>query len=495
MDRLSTDITKNIVSMRAAMQNSSDFINKPLQLGGFRCELLICEGMVSISTLAELIIEPLREYRDQVYPSAQQLYVELTTADYLAADQKIVLTTDEVMQFMMSGFAVLLIDGCDKGIAMGVQGFNFRSVSEPSGEQNMRGSREGFVEAARINLTLVRRRMKSPTLKFEYLSLGTKSKTDVFLVYLTDKASPAVLKKLRRRLASVKLEAILDSGYITPFLDRHSVSLFSGVGSTERPDTLCGKIMEGRVGIIVDGTPFALVAPYLFSENFQSMDDYTQRPYYASFIRCLKFFAFLISFLLPGSYVAVVTHHPELIHRELLQNIIEAQKNTPFPLMVEALIIHVVFEIMREAGLRLPKAIGHAVSIVGAIVIGDAAVSTGLVGTPMVLIVALTAVSSFVVPNLYEPVIILKFAFILLGGLLGIYGISLGLVVLLLNLCSINTFGIPYTSPISPFGHSVFRDVFFRVGWRKLQNSRSKVQNMPGSSIRTAPKDGRGQGR
>lgn len=484
--RLCADLTENIVALRALVQNSSDFLNKSIHLAGYRCELVFCEGMIGIGTLAELIIEPLREYRDACIQEPEELFLTLGRTDFLAADQKVVLTREEVLQFAMSGFAVLLIDGCEKGLALGVQGFNFRSISEPGNEQNMRGSREGFVEAARINLTMIRRRMKSPHLKFEYMNLGSESKTDVFLVYMTDKVSAKVLAEIKERLGTIRLEAILDSGYVTPFLDKKNASLFSGVGYTERPDTLCGKIMEGRVGILIDGTPFVLVAPYLFSENFQSLDDYAQRPYYVTFIRCLKFLAFTISFLLPGGYVAVVTHHPELLHKELLVKIIEAQQGTPFPLMVEALIIHIIFEIMREAGLRLPKSVGHAVSIVGALVIGDAAVSAGLIGTPMVLIVALTAVSSFVVPNLYEPVTILKFAFILLGGFWGLYGIALGLLALLLNLCSINTFGIPYTSPISPFGKAAFRDVFVRASWPTLQKSRSGiVQDLPGSSVQS----------
>ena len=260
--------------------------------------------------------------------------------------------------------------------------------------------------------------------------------------------------------------------------------MFSGIGNTERPDTLCAKILEGRIGILVDGTPFALIVPYLFAENFQSVDDYSHRPYYSTFIRILKYISFAVSILLPGLYVGIATFHPELFPEALLFNIATAQESTPFPLMAEAIIIHLIYEAMREAGLRLPRGIGHAVSIVGALVIGDAAVTAGLIGSPMVMVVALTAVSSFVVPSLYEPVTVLRFLYIIVGGISGLYGISLLTAILCLNLCSLHPMDIPYTSPITPFGRSALRDVFVRAGWKTLSRHSVKVQNMPGSEMK-----------
>lgn len=482
--KFSDSLLENTVTIREKFSNSSDLIIKPIAVSGISVALVMCEGMVGLQTMSELLVEPIQKLTlpEDSTPDDLLHWVRYDTA--LAADQQEISTYDELFQFIMSGFVVVLIDGTDRGTALGLQGFNFRGVSEPSAEQNIRGSREGFVEPIRINLTMIRRRIKSPKLKFELMNIGTQSKTDICMVYMTDTVSKKILDKVRSRLKRIQLKYVLESGYLEPFLDDHPLSVFSGIGNTERPDTLCAKILEGRVAILVDGTPFALIIPYLFAENFQSVDDYSHRPYYSTFIRILKYISFAVSILLPGLYVGIATFHPELFPDALLFNIATAQESTPFPLMAEALIIHFIYEAMREAGLRLPRGIGHAVSIVGALVIGDAAVTAGLIGSPMVMVVALTAVSSFVVPSLYEPVTVLRFLYIIVGGISGLYGISLLTAVLCVNLCSLHPMEIPYTSPISPFGMSALRDVFVRAGWKTLSRHNIKVQNMPGSEIK-----------
>jgi spore germination protein KA len=383
----------------------------------------------------------------------------------------------------MSGFGVLLIDGADTGIRLALQGFSFRSVSEPSGEVNLRGSREGFTEPLRINMSLIRRRIKSPSLKFEMVTLGTQSKTDAFLVYLNNAVDGRLLEQIKKDLKQVKLEQVLDTGYLQPFLERrHPFSFFSGIGITERPDTACAKISEGRVVLLLDGTPMALVIPYLFSEHFQSFDDYALRPYYALFIRCLKYLAFFMTILLPGSYVAVGTFHPQLLPRELLYNITASMQPTPFSLMTEAILIHFFYEVMREAGLRLPRPVGHAVSIAGGLVIGDVAVKAGLIGTPLVLVVALTAISAFVVPTLYEPVTVLRFLFILAGGFWGLFGIGLGFALVLCNLCALTVAQTPITAPGSPLRLYSLRDMLYRQSWPKLGRRIMEVGKVPGAA-------------
>ncbi|MEG2259997.1 MAG: spore germination protein, partial [Oscillospiraceae bacterium] len=245
--------------------------------------------------------------------------------------------------------------------------------------------------------------------------------------------------------------------------------------------TLCAKLLEGRVGIIVDGTPFALILPYLFSENFQSFDDYTNKPYYASLIRILKYIAFAVSFLLPGLYVAIVYFNPELLPSGMLLNIARAQQNTSLPLLGEALFIHFIYEVVREAGLRLPRPIGHAVSLIGALVIGDAAVSAGIIASPMVMTIALTSLCSFTIPMLYEPVTMLRLAFIIIGGLFGLVGITFALTAVLLNICALNSYGIPYMSPITPFSKPLFTDGFVRKGWTVHGGNSRQLTQMNGA--------------
>lgn len=407
----------------------------------------------------------------------------------MAGDKKKLRGFEELIQFIASGFAVLLIDGSPEGVALGVQGFSFRSIGEPASENNLRGSREGFAEPIRINMSMIRRRMKTPSLRMKLLKVGEKSRTDVCLVYRSDYADPEMVRRVEQRLQEVRLDNLMDSGYLRPFLESGPFSLFSGTGVTERPDTLCAKVSEGRIAILVDGSPYAILLPCLFSENFQSMDDYAERPYYAVFIRLIKYLAFFLTILLPGCYVAAVNFHPELIPDQLLFRIAEAEQGMAFPLMFQALLIHFIYELMREAGLRLPRPVGHAVSIIGALVIGDAAVTAGLISTPMVMVVALTTISSFVIPSLYEPVTLLRLLFILLGGTLGLYGVVLGLAFVGVNLCSVTVLGVPATSPETPLSFYSLRDTLIRVGWRQLGQEQFIISRTAGADQNGEPAD------
>lgn len=488
--RLNRDLMENMVKVRALSQNSTDLLERQIEVSGVPVAILMCEGMVNLQLFTQILVRPLTELSlENADGEAVARWVSRETV--LSGDQKEFFTYDELFSFLMAGFVVLLIDGVDRGIACGMQGYSFRSVSEPSTEMNITGSREGFVEPIRVNQTMIRRRLRSPSLKFEMYPIGEKSRTDICLVYLTDTAAPRMVEEVKRRLGKLSSDILLSQGYLRPYLEGQPLSPFSSVGTTERPDTLCAKINEGRIGILVDGTPFALVVPYLFEEHFQSMDDYSYRPYYGSFIRLLKYFAFLLSIFLPGGYVAITSFSPEMLPDSLLFNIAASEQQTPFSMMTEALVIHLIYEIMREAGLRLPRPVGHAVSIIGALVIGDAAVKAGIIGSSMVMVVALTALSSFVVPSLYEPAAILKFVFILVGGTWGLFGISVGFVLLLTNLCALESLGVPVMAPLSPCAPADLRDGLWRTGWKKLGSFRLRIQDLPGSGWKQQEQGGK----
>lgn len=481
-ESISSRLLDTLVRLREICDNTSDLQVNEMTVCGIPIALVLCEGMVDAENLGLNVTNALDRLKLQE-PSAEALLHWMEGCRFMAGDKVQITTYEEVFTFIMSGFAVILIDGSPAAIAVGVQGFQVRSISEPSAEINLRGSREGFVEAVRINMSMIRRRMKTPCLKLELRKVGVQSRTDVCLVYRTDMVNHELLEDVRRRLDGVQLDIVLESGYLQPFLDSGPLSIFSGIGVTERPDTVCAKVSEGRVVVLVDGTPFALITPYLFSENFQSVDDYAQRPFYATFMRWLKYGAFFLTILLPGTYVAMGTFHPELFPDALLFNVAIAEEGLPFPLMFEALLIHFLYEIMREAGLRLPRSVGHAVSIVGALVIGDAAVTAGLIGTPMVMVVALTTISSFVIPSLYEPVTLLRFVFIVLGGCLGIFGLVLGLCVMGVNLCAVTAEKVPATSPESPSSLYSLRDTLVRVSWRQLGKRSLRISALPGSEL------------
>lgn len=479
---LDKSLEENLRRLKQFTGGSSDVIIKDGMLSGCRIAVITCEGMADTDTLAQLIYNNLNGVGDEKLPP-EEVIARLFEKYLIAAEQLEIKNLGDLTLKLQSGFAIVLADGCSRGIAIGIQGYAARGVDEPSGQLNVRGSREGFVEVIRKNMALIRRRIKSPTLVFEMSVMGERSNTDICLCYLSDKVSPALLEDVKRRLKQVKLNTILESGYIQPFLEGSGGWFFSECGTCERPDSFAAKLYEGRVGILVDGTPFALTVPYLFIENFQTLDDYTQKPFYALFIRIVRLTAYFITLFLPGAYVAVAAYSPEMLPSALILNLAAAEQTAPYSLMAECLLIHFMYEILREAGIRLPRPIGHAIGVVGGIVIGDITVNAGLVGAPMVLIVALSGLCSFVVPALYERTVLLRFIYILAGGIFGLYGLLLAAGVIIIKMCSLNTYGVPYMSPISPFDPGSSRDMLVRAGWRRLQKGDVTIQGLNGSHV------------
>ncbi len=478
---LSDRLSDNLKNVKLITDNSSDVIIKTGMVCQNKIAVLTCEGMTSTDTLAELIYNKLNFIENKDAKSPEMLLTYLFEVYLTAAEQIEIKTLGELILKMQSGFAIILIDGIVKAIAIGIQGYKSRGVDEPSSELNVRGSREGFTEVIRTNMALIRRRIKSPTLVFEMQTIGERSNTDICICYISDKVSPKILENVKRRIRSVKLNTILESGYLQPYFEGRGGWFFSECGTCERPDTFAAKLYEGRVGILVDGTPFALIVPFLFIENFQTLDDYTQKPFYAFFIRIVRLCAYFITLFLPGAYVAVASYHPEMLPTPLILNLAAAEQTAPYSLMAECIFIHFMYEILREAGIRLPRPIGHAIGVVGGLVIGDITVSAGLVGAPMVLVVALSGLCSFVVPAMYEKVVVLRFLYIIAGGIFGLYGLTLFAGAVTIKMCSLSTYGIPYMSPISPFSPKSMRDMLVRAGWRKMAEGDVTLQSLNGA--------------
>lgn len=479
MERLSQSLTENTRFFQQKFQNAMDFMLRELDLGGVPAALLGLDGLVNKQVITLSILDPLLAAPPPEKPGEAALaYIE---GQVLATmEQKRVGDTAQALTLLMSGFALLLVEGCREGLAFGVQGFATRGPEEPQNEVMQRGAKDGFTESFLTNIAMIRRRLKTTDLKFEKVEVGAQSHTPLALCYLQGVASPVILAQVKQRLAACDLQTVLGAGYLSGFLDRGR--LFRGVGMTERPDVVCGKIEEGRVAILVEGTPSALLVPFLFVENFQTLDDYLARPFYGTFLRWLKYAAFFLSAFLPGLYVAIVTHHPEMLPEALLLKIAESESQTPFPIMAETLLLYFLYEVLREAGLRAPRSLSATVSIVGGLVVGDTAVAAGLVGAPSLLVVALTAIAGYAVPRLYEPLALLRLGFLLAGNFLGVWGVVIGLTVLLMDLCGTSSFGVPLLSPIAPFrGELAARDVLARADWRRLARRRATVQTMPGS--------------
>lgn len=475
-------LKENIEALKKSFADSADFTVRNMKLKSDKktsAALITIEGMCNKEDIAISIITPLLKY-DFKDLSADET-VDRIKSEILCASEITEFTSfDEAVMFSTSGFAVLAVDGTDRMLAIGVQGFSFRGVSEPESEVVQRGSREGFTEPLRINMTLIRRRIKSPDLVFETLTAGDISQTQLCLCYLQNSVSPHILNEVRSRLDNTDLQLVLASGYLSEYLeDRGTKSLFSGVGISERPDTVCGKLMEGRIAVLVDGTPAAITIPHLFVEEFQSVDDYSNRPYYASFIRILKYISFFVAVFLPGLYTAFAEFHPEYFPTGLMIKTAQSLSETPLPATLEVLLIMFVYEIMREAGLRIPKSLGHAVSIVGALVIGESAVSAGIISSSTLMVVATAAICSYVTSALYAPITVLRFAYVVAGGIFGLWGIVLLTCMLAVNMCAKTSLGVPYMSSIAPFSLKRMRDVFVRAKWKKLSRHTIKVQKFP----------------
>lgn len=475
------ELEKNTVNIRAIMKNTGDLTLKYAKAGSVPICIMFCEGQINVNQMANLVYRPINGIGNEKSLLPSRVMEMIQGELLLAGEQKTLYTYDEVTMMIMSGFTVIMVQGVDFAVAVGMHGFERRSVKEPSTQLNIRGSREGFVEAIRINVSMLRRRIKSPRLVLKYSKTGKLSATDICLCYIDGKADKKLVESIEERLSRIPLDMVLEGGYIQPFLEEKGNLIFSEAGITERPDTLAAKLYEGRVGIIVDGTPFVLVLPRLFTENFQAMDDYTQKPVYVSVMRILRFVAFVTAVLLPGFYVAVANFNPELIPDALLLNLAASIQITPYNLMTECLIVHIFYEILREAGLRMPSDLGHAVSIVGGIVIGDILVSAGLVGAPIILIVAVSAISSFIVPDLYNSIVVMRFSFILAGGMWGIFGITMVGMLYLYKICSMNSYNVPFTAPVSPFTLKAMSDTFIRTGWRTRRDTEN-LKEMNGSN-------------
>lgn len=480
---ISSTLQKNIDTLQQRFNGSSDFTVKMLSLNigdkQLSVAVITMEGLVNKETLALSVTNPISNYcHSENIEGADVL--KLIQYDILTCSEQVTVNyLEEITTYIMAGFACILVDSCPQGLVIGVQGFSFRSVSEPETEVVQRGSREGFVEPLRINMTLLRRRLRNTNLKFETMTLGSVSQTDICLCYLTGTVSEDILAELKKRLGKVNLDTLFASGYLVSYLDDNGDKpLFSGVGVTERPDTACAKICEGRIVILVDGTPSALVVPHLMVENFQTLDDYSNRPYFATMTRWLKYIAFAISVLLPGLYVAIATFNPEFFPSQLLTKVATSISKTPFSVFAEVLLFTFIYEIMREAGLRLPKTLGHAVSIIGGLVIGETAVNSGLIGAPTLMIVALTAICSYVIPDLYASIAILRFLFIFFGGIWGVWGVFLLFCVVVINVCSKDSFGVPFSSPIAPLSLFGLRDVVVRADWKVLARRQMQVQDL-----------------
>ena len=383
--------------------------------------------------------------------------------------QKQLATTDaEIADALLHGKTVALTH--DGDFVYNTTKYDIRPVAEPPTSVVIRGPREGFTENIKVNIGLIRKRLITKNLVIKDFIVGRETKTSVKVLFMSNIADKNVIKLLTQRLNKIDIDGIIDSYYIMQFISDNPYSLFKQVGQSEKPDIITAKLLEGRVAIVVDGSPIVLTVPFLLAEDLQSSNDYYSNNLRATFVRMIRIIGAFTATLMPGIYLSLLLYHYEIIPMKFLVTIINTTQNLPLSPFLEILFIILLFEILFEASIRMPKYLGVAISIVGALILGDTAVKAGLVSPPGVMVVAISAITIYSVPDESDIISVLRVVFTLLGGILGLQGVLGGLIVLVSYLCNHKSFGVFYLAPYAPFVAADQKDFIFKSNITKLVN-------------------------
>lgn len=487
-----TDINENKKLLEQQLGTSEDIMftkfTIKLQNGEALQALLVAiDGLVDEEAKRNNVLKPLIEHPLQEKPNEElkQIRERLSTKK-AKVEHNLLKAVYEVLKAQ----ALLIIDGFNKGILISIEGFEVRSIDEPVTEQAVRGAREGFIESTGVNISLLRRRISHPSLRFETMEIGTFSQTGITLAYVKDIVDPNLVRRVKQRLDEIKVDSINSSGDVEQLIEDHPYSIFPTIGNTERTDKAAALLMEGRVLLLTDGSPVSLYVPNLFLESFQSVEDYNSRPYYSSFIRLMRFFAFIISISLPALYITALNFNKALIPSDMIVPLIQARETVPFPLAMEVIMMILMFEVVREAGVRLPQQIGSALSIVGALILGDVSVSAGLVGAPTIVVVSISYIAAFVITPIADVTALLRIGLFAASSLFGSYGLCIPLLALLTHMVSLTSLGVPYMAPFSPIHFQDWKDGFIRLPTKLLKRRPKSIPNQRPRRIKSLPNTG-----
>lgn len=470
-------ISGNIVSIKEELikvfNNTSDLITYEFDtLSGDNALIVYIEGLVDSKGINEDLIKPLMKSLISPQDVLSTVFISGT---------KEVFNLDQINIPVTDGNVVLFIEEIELAYIFDLSHWESRTIDEPGLEQVIRGPKEGFIEDIKTNKTLIRRKIRNNNLVFEDYILGIQTNTKVSLAYIEGIVKQEILDELRTRMERIDLDGILDTGYIEQYIEDAPKTMICTIGHTEKPDVAVGKILEGRIAILCDGTPNVLTVPKLFIENFQMADDYYLRPQYGIYLRIIRISAFFTSIVLPGFFVALKTFHQEMIPTKLLRSMVKQREGVPFTALVEALLMILFFELIKESGLRIPKNIGTAVTVVSGLVLGQTAVDAGLVGPIMVIVIAATGISEFIVPEQSEMIVIYRLLVLFLGGFLGLYGIACGIIIMIIHLISLESFGVPYMYPIAPYDKEGMKDFIIM---RPLKEMKYRPRKIASGNVR-----------
>ncbi|QKS45623.1 spore germination protein [Paenibacillus cellulosilyticus] len=472
-DLLVTHLDANVHAIRTATGGSCDIVYRDLKLvNGIRAVVVVTDGLVDMQQLQQFVIDSLT--LDHTFESLNDLPFEMKEMPFPELLRQSILKAgsveehsrlDQTLDALISGLAILFVDGFDRAFAIDVKHYPDRSITPSEAETVVRGPRDSFTENIRTNTALVRRRIKHPDLRIEGHRAGRVTMTNLSILYIKGIARHSIVDEVRSRLRRIDIDAVLESGYIEAMIQDNARSTFPTVYHTERPDVIAAELLEGKIAIMVDGTPIVLVVPALFVSFFHSPEDYYQRADVASFIRLLRSIGVFFTLLGPSFYIALTTFHQEMLPTQLIVRLISQREGIPFPAFIEAMLMEITFDILREAGVRMPKMFGPTVSFVGTLIIGQSAVEAGIVSPAMLIVVAFTAISSLVIPetSMSMSLRLLRYPLMVLSGTFGLYGMMAGIILLTLHLCSLRSFGVPYMSPLAPFTEEDAGDTLIRL--------------------------------
>lgn len=466
--KLSGSIDADIALFRSIFSRDAVLRTREILIGGrARCFLIFMDGMVNSAAQGETVVEALIE--------APLLNQKTVNCKYIAQN---VLFANEVnetsnlpdmLRAILYGDTVLIADGNKTALTINTKGWRTRGIKEPDSERVLQGPREGFDEAAMFNVAMIRRKLLTPDLCIELMRVGRRSDTIVFICYLSSLASKEMVDELKRRLKKIDVDGILDSNYITENVRDDKYSLLKTVGSTERPDIVAARLLEGRIALVVDGTPVVLTIPYLFSENFQSDEDYYINFTLSSMARALRWFCFFITVSVPGVFVALVTHHAELLPTHFALTVMRLRSGVPIASIAECLALIFAFEILKEAGLRMPQNLGHALSVVGGLVLGQAAVEAGIVSAPMLIAVAFSAISGLMIPRMMSAVFFLRTIIAIACAVWGLMGFFAVISLFIIRVFSIKSFDVDYTEAFAKPTRQTLKDSLIRAPWNLMK--------------------------
>lgn len=479
---ISKRLEENIGRIRDILGESDDLVVREFSIGAkgeLDAALLYIDGLTDSKVINDFILKSLmfdtRSEDPNVAVRESHIHEKYTRFALTISEIACVENLKEALRGLLAGDGILLIKGSTTAILPNIKGWEKRGVEEPNTEHLVRGPRDGFTETLRVNTAQIRRRLQDPDLRIKNLTVGKRTNTNIALVYIEGIADPSVVEEVERRIQEIDIDGALESGYIEQFIEDNHWSPFPQIQNTERPDKATSNILEGKIVIIVDGTPFALIAPAIFNQFYQSPEDYYERFLIATLIRFIRMASMIIALLLPSIYIAFTSFHPEMIPSKLVIAMAAGRSTVPFPSIIEALLMEATMEILREASVRLPGPIGPTIGIVGALVVGDAAVSAGIVSPIMVIVVALTTIGSFASPSYSAAIALrmLRFPIMMIASIFGLYGIMLAIILIVIHLCSLKSFGVPYLTPFSPRRFTDMKDSMIRVPlyWMKKRPS------------------------